>query len=115
VSNLTTEPFEMNSNGEPVCVRLYEIHAKTGRAMVGKCANNCCAVTRHPHKGKLFRLDLEIGSNAGGDECKTEYLWLCSRCALEMHPKVVVTGNTISVRLARNPATAATASSERLN
>lgn len=70
--------------------------------MVGKCANSWCPTTRHRHEGKLFRLDIDLGNKAGGDERKTEYLWLCSTCAEVMHPRVYVTGDTIQVRLSKN-------------
>jgi hypothetical protein len=73
--------------------------------MVGKCANSWCPTPRHPrhrHEGKLFRLDINLGTMAGGDERRTEYIWLCDRCAREMHPKVEVNGDTIKVLLSRN-------------
>jgi hypothetical protein len=70
--------------------------------MVGKCANSWCPTTRHHHEGKLYRLDIDIGNKADKDEHKTEYIWLCARCAQEMHPWVEVTGNTVRVRLSRN-------------
>jgi len=72
--------------------------------MPDKCANNWCLTTRHHQEGKLFRLDLDIGSKSGAGDRKTEYVWLCPECALEMHPKVVIIGDTISLRLAKNPA-----------
>jgi hypothetical protein len=75
--------------------------------MVGKCANSWCPTTRHHHEGKLFRLEINLGSRTGGDERKTDYLWLCARCALEMHPKVEVTGDTVTVRLTKNDPTRA--------
>jgi hypothetical protein len=88
--------------------------------MVGQCVNSWCPTPptlRHNQDGKLFRLDINLGNKAGGDERKTEYIWLCAHCALEVHPTVVVTGNTISVRLAKNPVrvTAANASFQRAN
>jgi hypothetical protein len=70
--------------------------------MVGKCANSWCPTTRHRHEGKLFRLDIDLGNKAGGNERKTEYIWLCARCAQEMHPMVEVSGNTVRVRLSKN-------------
>jgi hypothetical protein len=70
--------------------------------MVGKCANSWCPTTCHHHEGKLFRLDIDIGNKAGGDERKTEYVWLCAPCALEMHPRVVVNGDTVTLQLAKN-------------
>ena len=85
--------------------------------MPDKCANNWCLTTRHHQEGKLFRLDLDIGNKTGREERKTEYVWLCAQCALEMHPKVVITGDTISLRLAKNPARveAFTTSSRQVN
>jgi hypothetical protein len=70
--------------------------------MVGKCANSWCPTTRHHHEGKLFRLDIDIGNKTGGDERMTEYVWLCAQCALEMHPRVVVNGDTVTLQLAKN-------------
>ena len=70
--------------------------------MVEKCVNSWCPSTRHDDEGKLFRLDIDLGNKAGGNEMKTEYIWLCARCALEMHPKVEVTGDTVRVRLSKN-------------
>jgi len=86
--------------------------------MVGKCANSWCPTTRHYHEGKLFRLDIDVGYRSGGNELKTEYIWLCARCAQEMHPKVEVSGNTVRVRLSKNepmPSTDTDASRERVN
>ncbi len=70
--------------------------------MVGKCANSWCPTTRHPHEGKLFRLDINLGSKAGRDERRTEYIWLCAHCAQVMHPKVECTGDTVTLRLTKN-------------
>lgn len=71
--------------------------------MVTKCANRGCPATRQKRDdGKLFRLDLELGSKAGGTEHRIEYLWLCSDCAQRMHPRVEVTGKTIKIRLSSN-------------
>ncbi len=79
--------------------------------MVAKCANSWCPTTRHNDAGKLFRLDINLGNRAGGKERKTEYIWLCARCAQQMHPKVEVTGDTVTVRLSKNiPLPAETAS-----
>ncbi len=75
--------------------------------MVAKCANSWCHTTRHHDAGKLFRLDINLGNKAGGKERKTEYIWLCARCAQEMHPKVEVTGDTVTVRLSKNAPTVA--------
>jgi hypothetical protein len=47
-------------------------------------------------------LDIALGSKAGGDELKSEYLWLCASCAQKMHPKVEVIGNTVTLRLTKN-------------
>jgi hypothetical protein len=70
--------------------------------MATKCANNWCLTPRHDHGGKLFRLDIDLGSVHGNDERKTEYIWLCASCVLLMHPNVVVTGNTVRVTFIRN-------------
>jgi hypothetical protein len=50
----------------------------------------------------LFRLDIDLGNQAGGHERKTEYIWLCAECAELMHPKVDVIGDTVTLRLTRN-------------
>jgi hypothetical protein len=70
--------------------------------MVGRCANSSCSATRHQHEGKLFRLDINLGNKAGGTERKTEYIWLCAHCSQQMHPKVEVTGNTVTLRLTKS-------------
>ena len=68
--------------------------------MSGKCVNRACSASfRGPDEGKLFRIDIDIGSNSGGDERKTEYIWLCGRCARTMNPKIEVAGNVLTVRL----------------
>jgi hypothetical protein len=66
----------------------------------GKCVNSACSAIRGPNEGKLFRIDIDIGSNSGGDERKTEYIWLCGRCARTLNPKIEVAGNVLTVRLA---------------
>jgi hypothetical protein len=73
--------------------------------MVCKCANSWCPTTRHHHEGSLFRLDINVGNTAGGTERKTEYIWLCSSCALVMHPKVEVKGDTVILRLTKKEPT----------
>ena len=65
-----------------------------------KCANNSCSAVCHRDEGKLFRLDINLANAAGENECKTLYVWLCSRCAGEMNPKVEVAGDTVTVLLA---------------
>jgi hypothetical protein len=70
--------------------------------MVSKCANSWCPTTRHHDEGKLFRLDIDLGSKTGKDEYRTEYIWLCAPCAREMHPKVEVNGDRVTLRLAKN-------------
>ena len=70
--------------------------------MAGKCANRCCLTPRRPDEGKMFRLDIELGNKAGGNERKTAYIWLCARCAQRMHPRVQVTGSTITLLLSMN-------------
>ncbi len=69
----------------------------------GKCANNSCPARHTAREGKLFRLDLDIGNTAGEIQHETTYIWLCSRCAARMIPKVSVTGNTVFVRLGLTP------------
>lgn len=86
--------------------------------MVGKCANSWCSAIRHHHEGKLFRFDIDLGNAAGENQHKTDYIWLCGRCAEEMHPKVEVAGDTITVRLSKNDplqVEAANASAARVN
>jgi hypothetical protein len=70
--------------------------------MAMKCANRCCPAIRQGDEGKLYRLDLELGSKAGGTECKTDYLWLCDECAQRIHPRIDVCGDTVTVRLTSN-------------
>jgi hypothetical protein len=68
--------------------------------MSGKCVNKACSASFHdPDEGKLFRIDIEIGSKSGGNERKTEYIWLCGRCARTMNPRIEVAGNVLTVRL----------------
>ena len=67
--------------------------------MSGKCVNGSCSAVRGPNEGKLFRIDIDIGSNSGGDERRTEYIWLCGHCARTMNPKIEVAGNVLKVRL----------------
>jgi hypothetical protein len=70
--------------------------------MAVKCVNRYCAATRQHDEGKLFRLDLDLGSKTGNGEHMTEYIWLCADCAQRMHPRVEVTGDKITVRLTEN-------------
>jgi hypothetical protein len=70
--------------------------------MVAKCANTRCSTPRRHHEGKMFRLDIELGNKSGEDERQTEYVWLCACCAQQMHPEVVVTGDTITLQLSKN-------------
>jgi hypothetical protein len=83
--------------------------------MAGRCANRSCSVSRPPrHNGKIFRVDVKIGDLEGKDQWKTTYLWLCPRCAREMHPRVEVTGDRVQVRLGRiDPAAVPAPSPER--
>ncbi len=67
--------------------------------MSGKCVNESCSAVRGQNEGKLFRIDIDIGSNSRGDERKTEYIWLCARCARTLNPKIEVAGNVLKVRL----------------
>jgi hypothetical protein len=70
--------------------------------MAVKCVNSFCNANRHHDEGKLFRLDLDIGSRSGEGERRTEYIWLCPDCAERMHPRVEVNGNNVTVRLSKN-------------
>ena len=70
--------------------------------MVRKCANGRCLATRLHQEGKLFRLDIDLGSKSGGEERKTEYIWLCAACANKMHPEVEFTGKSVVLRLMSN-------------
>ena len=70
--------------------------------MASKCANHWCPTTRQHHEGKMFRLDIDLGSTTGEDERKTEYIWLCTSCAEVMHPEVEVTEDSVVLRLTRN-------------
>lgn len=85
--------------------------------MVRKCANSWCSTTRHNDEGKLFRLDIDLGTATGRSERKTEYIWLCACCVLKMHPNVEVSGNTVRVLLTKNSGWAADSSglSARVN
>lgn len=80
--------------------------------MVAKCANpSCPALFRYLHEGKLFRADVHIENSARQSQRKTEYVWLCGRCAREMAPKIEVSGNAVIVRLfttGRSPSLAPT-------
>jgi hypothetical protein len=68
--------------------------------MATKCANPSCSACYHRDEGKLFRLDFEIASTAGATQHKTAFVWLCSRCAQQMNPRVEVTKDTVRVLLA---------------
>jgi hypothetical protein len=70
--------------------------------MTVKCVNRYCSATRHHDEGKLFRLDLDLGSKNGGDESMTDYLWLCADCAQRMHPTVEISEDKVTVRLSEN-------------
>ena len=70
--------------------------------MTGKCANSLCSAFRYRHgEGKLFRIDVDLGKKSGEHQWKTAYVWLCSRCAREMYPKIEVAGDAVRVRLAK--------------
>jgi hypothetical protein len=64
-----------------------------------RCANHCCNAVRQSDEGKLYRLDLELGSLRGEDEHRTEYLWLCSECASYLRLRVQAHGDSVQVRL----------------
>jgi hypothetical protein len=67
--------------------------------MAMRCANHSCSAVRRSDEGKLYRLDLELGSLCGGDELHTEYLWLCSDCASYLRPRVQQRGDSVQVLL----------------
>ena len=69
--------------------------------MTGKCANGLCSASRYQGEGKLFRIDVDLGRKSGEHQWKTAYVWLCSRCAQEMYPKIEIAGDAVRVRLAR--------------
>jgi len=73
--------------------------------MSAKCANPLCRASHHWDEGKLFRLDIEIASTAGGTKQKTAFVWLCRRCAQQMNPRVEVTRSKVRVLLATVPKT----------
>jgi hypothetical protein len=102
VSNLTNDRFNVNSFREHTCARVKGIYSSGRIVMETKCANSWCLTPRLHDQGKLFRLDIEIGSQSGKDERKTEYLWLCGECSQVMHPKVEVSGDTVTLRLTKN-------------
>ena len=70
--------------------------------MIGNCANRSCTTLRRPNQGKLFRLDIDLGSLSGTDEHLTEYIWLCRTCAQVMHPAVEVTRDSVVLRITKN-------------
>lgn len=72
--------------------------------MARNCANRSCATVCRPNQGKLFRLDIDLGSLSGTDEQVTEYIWLCAACAQVMHPEVEITRDSVILRLTKNDA-----------
>ncbi len=70
--------------------------------MAQTCANSLCTTARRSNQGKLFRLDIDLGSLFGTDEHLREYIWLCGGCAQQMRPKVEVTRDTVTLRLTKN-------------
>ena len=70
--------------------------------MASRCANQWCSTTRQHREGKMFRLDIDLGSFTGADEHKTAYIWLCASCAQVMHPEVEVTEDSVVLRLRGN-------------
>lgn len=101
MSELTSNRFNVNSMRACIVLGLQDTR-KQGCAMVSRCANQFCLTPRRPDMGKMFRLDIDLGNKAGGSERKTAYIWLCSGCAEKMHPKIQITGNTITLLLSRN-------------
>jgi hypothetical protein len=103
VSSVTPEQVIMNSIFSLLWIRVRKISRRSRSIMARTCANSSCATVRRQNEGKLFRLDIDLGSLSGeGDEYMTEYVWLCGACAEVMHPKVEVTGDTVRLRLTRN-------------
>jgi len=51
----------------------------------------------------MFRLDIELGDRDGGIQRKFTYVWLCSRCASALTPKVQVSEGTVKLLLATKP------------
>jgi hypothetical protein len=82
--------------------------------MTAKCANSWCVTPQRYDQGKLFRLDIDLGNKSGKTERKTEYVWLCGHCAQVMHPKVVVAGDTITLRLTKNDTVSLAAETDAL-
>jgi hypothetical protein len=60
--------------------------------MLSKCANpSCTASFLYFHQGRLFRMETEMPQNDPDDSVpaskfarRTEFFWLCDRCASEM-------------------------------
>ncbi len=60
--------------------------------MLSKCANpSCTASFLYFHQGRLFRMETETAENEPGQTSaaakiahRTEFFWLCDRCASEM-------------------------------
>lgn len=85
-----------------LCIRVEESLSLKQEFVIGKCANNSCSIVRSQNAGRLFRLDLDIGSKSGAKgERKVEYLWLCTDCAQVMQPKVEVRGDTVTLKLTK--------------
>jgi hypothetical protein len=42
------------------------------------------SLTRYPHDGKLFSVDIEVGDKSGEQQRVTEFFWLCAQCARKM-------------------------------
>jgi uncharacterized metal-binding protein YceD (DUF177 family) len=68
--------------------------------VVAKCANaSCAAPSGLTRDGKLFRADVDIEDLSGQRTRKTQYVWLCSRCAETLEPTIEVNKDTVIVRL----------------
>jgi hypothetical protein len=58
--------------------------------MLSKCANpSCSASFRYFHQGKLFRMETDAPGHNGTTSAaktvrRTEFFWLCDKCASEM-------------------------------
>ena len=71
--------------------------------MLSKCANpSCTASFLYFHQGKLFRMETEMLAHdprqaavAAKIERRTEFFWLCDRCASEMTVEYDSKGNVL--------------------
>ena len=69
--------------------------------MSDRCANPPCSAPRHPNQGKLFCVEIEIGSATCTAQRTTAYVWLCDGCAKQMKPNSEVAGDIIGALVAQ--------------